>query len=78
MSQRATEFLVWRAGSSVDWDCTAVEIARELGISTSQVKAICKRRGWEPFGHVEVKSQAIGGAWAADVLIRSDYGGRHA
>ncbi|WCE67951.1 hypothetical protein PL335_06285 [Sulfitobacter faviae] len=46
MSARANEFLVWRAGSSVDWDCTQKDIAEETGISERGVALILKRRGW--------------------------------
>lgn len=47
MSARANEFLVWRAGSSVDWDCTHKDIADEVGLSDRAVSAIMARRGWE-------------------------------
>jgi len=46
MSARANEFLVWRAGSSVDWDCTIADIASEVGLTGTGVSAIMKRRGW--------------------------------
>lgn len=47
MSTRATDFMVWRAGNSVHWDCTVAEIADETGISIPKVRSILKRRGWE-------------------------------
>lgn len=47
MSARANEFLVWRAGTSVDWDCTVTEIASEVGLTHQAVSAIVKRRGWQ-------------------------------
>lgn len=46
MSARATEFLVWRAGHSVNWDCSARDIAEEIGVSSAAVRAVMKRRGW--------------------------------
>jgi hypothetical protein len=47
MTQRANDFLIWRAGSSVNWECTAQEIADETGLSKSNVQQTCKRRGWK-------------------------------
>ena len=46
--KKANDFLIWRAGNSVDWQCTATEIAREVGLSFNTVAATCKRRGWKP------------------------------
>lgn len=77
MSQRAIDFMVWRAGESCGWDCTLSEIAREVGISKSAVRAICKRRGWVLLGSVESHSRGSG-AWACDVLMRSQVGAWHA
>ena len=45
--KKANDFLIWRAGNSVDWQCTATEIAREVGLSFNTVAATCKRRGWK-------------------------------
>ena len=47
MTQRANDFLIWRAGSSVNWECTAQEIADEVGVSSSNVANTCKRKGWK-------------------------------
>ncbi len=47
MSARANEFLVWRVGTSVGWDCTVTEIASEVGLTHQAVSAIMKRRGWQ-------------------------------
>jgi len=47
MTRRATEFLVWRAGESVNWECTPQEIAGELGISSDHVTRVCKDNGWK-------------------------------
>jgi len=47
VSARANEFLVWRAGTSVGWDCTVTEIASEVGLTHQAVSAIMKRRGWK-------------------------------
>ena len=50
MTARANEFLVWRAGRSVDWDCSQVDIAREVGLSQQEVSRIFIRRGWRTIG----------------------------
>jgi hypothetical protein len=47
MTQRANDFLIWRAGSSVNWECTPQEIATETGISYTSVLNTCKRKGWK-------------------------------
>jgi hypothetical protein len=47
MTQRANDFIIWRAGSSVNWECTSQEIANETGLSTSAVFRACKRKGWK-------------------------------
>ena len=46
MTTRATDFIVWRAGNSVQWDCTVAEISDETGLSIPKVRSILKRRGW--------------------------------
>tara|TARA_R110002153_G_scaffold15268_2_gene54672 strand:- start:685 stop:915 length:231 start_codon:yes stop_codon:yes gene_type:complete len=46
MTRRATEFLIWRAGESVNWDCTPQEIADEIGMTFQTVSSVCKQRGW--------------------------------
>lgn len=43
---RINEFRVWRAAQAVDWECTAHELAEELGIHVNTVWKICQRRGW--------------------------------
>ena len=77
MSQRAIDFMVWRAGESCGWDCTAAEISQEVGISASAVRRVCRRRGWVLLGGHESHSRGSG-AWACDVLMRSSVGARHA
>jgi hypothetical protein len=47
MTQRANDFIIWRAGSSVNWECTAQEIADETGLARSTVQHTCTRRGWK-------------------------------
>jgi uncharacterized protein YjcR len=47
LKRKANEFRVWRAASSVNWDCTATEIAEELNLVPETVRKICRRRGWE-------------------------------
>lgn len=46
MSARATEFRIWQIASSVDWQCTASEIAKEMGVPHSTVTYALRRRGW--------------------------------
>ena len=43
----ANDFAIWRAGKSVDWDCTAGELADETGLSVQTIYNTCKRRGWD-------------------------------
>jgi hypothetical protein len=47
MTKRANDFLIWRAGTSVKWECTAQEIADEVKLSRQSVQEACKRRGWK-------------------------------
>tara|TARA_R110000744_G_scaffold116415_2_gene217764 strand:+ start:2490 stop:2726 length:237 start_codon:yes stop_codon:yes gene_type:complete len=47
MTQRANDFIIWRAGSSVNWECTAKDIADEVKLSRQTVQQTCKRRGWK-------------------------------
>jgi hypothetical protein len=47
MTQRANDFLIWRAGSSVNWECTVQEIADETGIPYSTVSFTCRSKGWK-------------------------------
>jgi hypothetical protein len=47
MTQRANDFLIWRAGTSVNWECTVQEIADETGIPPSTVSSTCRRKGWK-------------------------------
>ena len=46
LKRMANDFLIWRAGNSVKWDCTAQDIADETGLSSVTVRAACNRRGW--------------------------------
>ena len=47
LSLQAREYMVWRAGESVQWECTARELSAELGYSYAQIKEICNRKGWK-------------------------------
>ena len=68
MTKRANDFLIWRAGSSVDWDCTQQEIADEVGLSHKTVWLACKRHGWRCIGgHVGGDF----GRYATDTLMKS-------
>lgn len=44
--RNANTFLVWREGKSVDWDCTAAELAEATGLSVQTVRSICRERGY--------------------------------
>lgn len=39
-------FMIWRAGSSVNWDCSPADIAAEIGISVKTVWDIMRERKW--------------------------------
>lgn len=45
--RKANEFLVWRAGNSVSWDCTYAEIAAETNLNEATVSNICRAKGWK-------------------------------
>ena len=47
LKRKANEFRIWRLASSVNWDCTATEIAEELNLVPDTVRKICRRKGWE-------------------------------
>ena len=42
----ANDFIVWRAASSVNWDCTIGDIAEETGLCTLTVSNVLRRKGW--------------------------------
>jgi hypothetical protein len=46
-TRRANDFAIWRAGSSVNWECSGVEIAADTGVNVRSVQSTCKRRGWK-------------------------------
>jgi len=71
---KVNEFMVWRAASSVGWDCTASEIASEVGLSESGVLNILKRKGWK----LKREDYREGvGRWDVCALMKSGVGGRH-
>jgi predicted DsbA family dithiol-disulfide isomerase len=53
------EFIVWRAASSVNWDCTIGDLAEETGLSLQTVSNVLRRKGWrdrvndDPHGFVD-------------------------
>jgi predicted DsbA family dithiol-disulfide isomerase len=53
------DFLVWRAASSVNWDCTIGDLAEETGLSLQTVSNVLRRKGWrdrvndDPYRHVD-------------------------
>ena len=51
--RKAREFVIWRAGQSVGWDCTIQDIANETGLPAPSVGAICRAKGWVTRGHIE-------------------------
>ena len=57
--KKANDFLIWRVGSSVGWDCTVSDIARETGLHKVTVGRTLSRRGWEATGDIE-RPQAWG------------------
>jgi hypothetical protein len=42
----AAAFALWRAASSVKWDCTIAAAAREAGISAAAAHQIARAKGW--------------------------------
>jgi hypothetical protein len=40
----AETFAVWRAGNSVNWDCSASDIADVTGLTERRVREICNAR----------------------------------
>jgi hypothetical protein len=44
---KANEFVIWRAATSVKWDCTAAELAAETGLTSDTVRKTAIRKGWE-------------------------------
>ncbi len=44
---KANAFRIWRAASSVNWDCTAKELSDETGLAESTVRKICAEKGWD-------------------------------
>ncbi len=46
LRRKANEFRIWRAGQSVGWDCTAKELASEIGLHIDTIRRICRRKGW--------------------------------
>jgi hypothetical protein len=70
MTKRANDFLIWRAGSSVDWDCTAADLVKEVGLSVVRVNDACRRNGWK----CQLVEQTGGaGRHRLDVLMKSPY-----
>ena len=47
LRRKANEFRIWRAGQSVGLDCTAKELAAELGLNINTIRNICNQKGWE-------------------------------
>ena len=63
--QEANDFIIWRAGTSVEWDCTIAELARETGLNQSVVGDACRRRKWRLLdGNRDV--------WREDLVHRFD------
>ena len=47
IKRKANAFRIWRLATSVGWDCSAVELAKELGLTAEAVRIICKQKGWQ-------------------------------
>jgi len=47
IKRKVNAFRIWRLATSVGWDCSAVELAKELGLTAGTVRIICKQKGWE-------------------------------
>lgn len=47
ISAEAKAFLVWRAGESVNWECSIRDLARDTGMPIGTVNSIIYRRGWK-------------------------------
>jgi len=45
--RKANEFVIWRAATSVNWDCTIAELAAETGLTSETVRRTALRKGWE-------------------------------
>ena len=46
IKRHATQFAVYRACINAGWDCTAAEIAAEIGKTKSTVWDVLNRMGW--------------------------------
>ena len=73
LKAKAKEFLIWRAGNSVGWDCTYADISKETGINRDNVRLICIKRGWKCASGRVVNSECSGGRQRVDALINSPY-----
>ena len=47
IKRKANAFRIWRLATSVGWDCSAVELAKELDLTAETVRIICKQKGWK-------------------------------
>lgn len=43
---KARIFIMWREGRSVNWDCTAEDLARVAGVSVHYARQVARERGW--------------------------------
>jgi hypothetical protein len=75
IKRMAHEFMVWRAGMSVKWICSAAEISEETGITSGAVRKICKRKGWKFLA--DGRSHLQDSRRPTDELMRSNYTGRN-
>jgi Mn-dependent DtxR family transcriptional regulator len=71
MSRRATAFLIWRAGEAVNWECTAQDIADEIGMDRSTVARLCKEKGWKI--HHGDKGLSLTGRQSIDSIMKSPH-----
>lgn len=69
-AQRVNDFLIWRQGRAVEWDCTYQDLSEEVGLTVSAVRSTCRRRGWICRGEALALSGA--GRIAVDEIMRTD------
>ena len=57
---KVLHFRLWRLGESMDWKCTAQEMADEVGCSLGSVTYWAKKSGWKlQKGDHEIRSRNI-------------------
>ena len=71
---KVLHFMLWRAGKSVNWDCTEQELADEVGCSHQAVHYWVKKSGWKLLeGHRRGHGVGVAGRLAVDTLMGNTY-----